>query len=59
MRSACSYSPHLPDFSATGYIADEGVVRLWRVNNKTSEPQVRMSVYSFYQKPETDVTIYE
>ncbi|EEG84248.1 hypothetical protein PROPEN_02603 [Proteus penneri ATCC 35198] len=38
----------LPEFSATGYIADEGVVRLWRLNNKTSEPQVIMSVYSFY-----------
>lgn len=59
LLSACSSSPQLPEFSATGYIADEGVVRLWRLNNKTSEPQVIMSVYSFYQKPETVVTFYE
>lgn len=59
LLSACSSKPQLPEFSATGYIADEGVVRLWRLNNAVSEPQVIMSVYSFYHKPETVITFYE
>lgn len=59
LLSACSSTPRLPEFSATGYIADEGVVRLWRLNNPASEPQVIMSVYSFYKKPETIITFYE
>lgn len=59
LLSACSSTVQLPEFSATGYIADEGVVRLWRLNNKASEPQVIMSVYSFYKKPETVITFYE
>lgn len=60
LLSACSSnSPQLPEFSATGYIADEGIVRLWRLNNKASEPLVIMSVYSFFQKPETLITFYE
>lgn len=59
LLSACSSTPRLPEFSATGYIADEGVVRLWRLNNTASEPQVIMSVYSFYKKQETVITFYE
>lgn len=59
LLSACSSTVQLPEFSATGYIADEGVVRLWRLNNNASEPQVIMSVYSFYKKPETIITFYE
>lgn len=59
LLSACSSTVQLPEFSATGYIADEGVVRLWRLNNTASEPQVIMSVYSFYKKPETVITFYE
>lgn len=60
LLSACSSTtPKLPEFTASGYIADEGVVRLWRLNNKASEPLVIMSVYSFYQKPETMITFYE
>lgn len=30
LLSACSHQQQLPPFTATGYIADQGVVRIWR-----------------------------
>ncbi|MEI9600535.1 DUF1481 domain-containing protein [Moellerella wisconsensis] len=57
--SACSSQPTLPTFSASGFIADEGVIRLWRLNDPQNEPQVLMVVYSPYQDQNTSVTFFE
>lgn len=59
LLSACSSQPQLPPFSASGYVADDGIVRLWRLNNQNSQPQVIMSVYSPYRHGNTSVTFYE
>ncbi|OTA15512.1 hypothetical protein Xvie_02797 [Xenorhabdus vietnamensis] len=48
MLSACSSQPRTPLFSASGFVTDGGVVRLWRLNDQNSKPQVIMSVYSPY-----------
>ncbi len=57
--SACSNHSSPPQFSASGYIADSGVVRLWRQDNAQQQPQVLMSVYSPYSGDNTRVTFYE
>lgn len=57
--SACSSQPTLPTFSASGFIADDGVIRLWRLNDPQNEPQVLMVVYSPYQDQNTSVTFFE
>lgn len=57
--SACSSLSDPPQFSASGYIADSGVVRLWRQDNAQQQPQVLMSVYSPYFGGNTRVTFYE
>lgn len=56
--SACS-SQSSPQFSASGYIADSGVVRVWRQDNAQQQPLVLMSVYSPYSGDNTRVTFYE
>ncbi|WP_145600989.1 DUF1481 domain-containing protein [Yersinia frederiksenii] len=57
--SACSSQSGTPQFSASGYIADNGVVRLWRQDNAQQQPLVLMSVYSPYSGDNTRVTFYE
>ncbi|AJJ12739.1 hypothetical protein CH64_2898 [Yersinia rohdei] len=57
--SACGSQSDSPQFSASGYIADSGVVRLWRQDNAQQQPQVLMSVYSPYSGDNTRVTFYE
>lgn len=57
--SACSNQSGTPQFSASGYIADSGVVRLWRQDNAQQQPLVLMSVYSPYSGENTRVTFYE
>ncbi|AIN19498.1 MULTISPECIES: DUF1481 domain-containing protein [Yersinia] len=57
--SACSSQSGPPQFSASGYIADSGVVRIWRQDNTQQQPQVLMSVYSPYSGDNTRVTFYE
>ncbi|PHM30090.1 DUF1481 domain-containing protein [Xenorhabdus innexi] len=59
LLSACSVQPKEPTFSASGFITDGGVIRLWRLNDQDSKPQVIMSVYSPYQHKNTTVTFYE
>ena len=36
LLAGCSSSSSLPDFTASGYLADRGVVRIWRKNNQHS-----------------------
>ncbi|CNL72956.1 DUF1481 domain-containing protein [Yersinia aldovae] len=57
--SACSSQSGSPQFSASGYITDNGVVRLWRQDNAQQQPLVLMSVYSPYSGDNTRVTFYE
>jgi Protein of unknown function (DUF1481) len=57
--SACSSQSGSPQFSASGYIADSGVVRLWRQDNAQQQPQMLMSVYSPYFGDNTRITFYE
>ncbi|WP_430247999.1 DUF1481 domain-containing protein [Providencia sp. PAZ2] len=58
--SACSSnSPRLPEFSASGFIADEGVIRMWRLNDAKSQPLVLMVVYSPYKRTDTSVNFFE
>ncbi|TDB52450.1 DUF1481 domain-containing protein [Photorhabdus khanii] len=57
--SACTNQLKQPSFSASGFIADDGVVRLWHLNDQNSKPLVLMSVYSPYRNGNTIVTFYE
>ncbi|MDR0218188.1 MAG: DUF1481 domain-containing protein [Enterobacteriaceae bacterium] len=59
LLSACSNQPPKTIFSASGFITDGGVTRLWRLNDQNSKPQVIMSVYSPYQHKNTTITFYE
>nr|WP_272689904.1 DUF1481 domain-containing protein [Providencia sp. PROV020] len=60
MLSACSSNaPKLPEFSASGFIADDGVIRMWRLNNAQSQPLVLMVVYSPYKGTDTSVNFFE
>lgn len=59
LLSACSVQPEFPPFSASGYIADDGAVRMWRLN-ADNQPRVLMSVFSPYRSgQQTVVTVYE
>ncbi|WON77236.1 DUF1481 domain-containing protein [Serratia sp. UGAL515B_01] len=57
--SACSFRSSTPSFSATGFVADQGVVRIWRRDDRQQRPSVLMSVYSPYRGPGTISTLYE
>ncbi|MFD1094054.1 DUF1481 domain-containing protein [Providencia vermicola] len=60
MLSACSSNaPKLPEFSASGFIADDGVIRMWRLNDAKSQPIVLMVVYSPYKGTDTSVNFFE
>lgn len=60
MLSACSSNaPKLPEFSASGFIADDGVIRMWRLNDAKSQPLVLMVVYSPYKGTDTSVNFFE
>lgn len=57
--SACSFRSAPPTFTASGFVAEQGVVRLWRLDDEQHRPQVLMSVYSPYRGPGTISTLYE
>ncbi|MEX9975648.1 DUF1481 domain-containing protein [Providencia rettgeri] len=60
MLSACSSNaPKLPEFSTSGFIADDGVIRMWRLNDAKSQPLVLMVVYSPYKGTDTSVNFFE
>ncbi len=59
LLSACSIQPKIPLFSASGFVTADGVIRLWRLNDQNSQPQIIMSVYSPYHAKDTTVTFYE
>lgn len=53
----CSSHSTLPDFTASGYLADRGAVRIWR---KDSQQQVAhmMTVFSPFNGDATEITDY-
>ncbi len=58
--AACgSHHKAPPSFTASGYIADRGAVRLWRKDDETHQTVNLVSVYSPYQGGNTVVTRYQ
>lgn len=57
LLAGCS-SRQMPDFTASGYLADRGAVRIWR---KTPSPQSThlQTVYTPFTEPVTETTDYQ
>lgn len=55
----CSSKDTTPLFSASGYVADQGINRLWRRDNADHHPQTIVNVYSPYYGGDTVITRYE
>ncbi|SUW65843.1 Protein of uncharacterised function (DUF1481) [Buttiauxella agrestis] len=55
---ACSSQPPLPPFTASGYIADKGVVRIWRKDNSDDHSIHMLAVLSPIQKGATTTSDY-
>ncbi|WP_339038421.1 DUF1481 domain-containing protein [Serratia symbiotica] len=52
--SACNFHPYIPRFTASGLVADQGVIRLWRKkDDEQHSAQVLLSVYSPYRRAGT------
>lgn len=50
LLAGCSSSQKLPPFSASGYLADRGVVRLWRKNTASDDVTIRVLYTPFDQE---------
>ncbi|UHM92815.1 DUF1481 domain-containing protein [Rahnella victoriana] len=46
-------------FFASGYVADQGINRIWREDSAQNEPQTILNVYSPYYGGDTIITRYE
>ena len=55
---ACSSKPPLPPFTASGYIADQGVVRIWRKDNSDDGTIRMLTAFSPRQKGATTTSDY-
>lgn len=53
----CSSTPDIPPFSASGYLADRGVVRIWRKNSDHQSVHIR-TLYTPFSGGEGEVTDY-
>jgi len=53
----CSSTPDIPPFSASGYLADRGVVRIWRKNSDHQSVHIR-TFYTPFSGGEGEVTDY-
>jgi len=53
----CSSTPDIPPFSASGYLADRGVVRIWRKNSDHQSVHIR-TFYTPFSGSEGEVTDY-
>jgi hypothetical protein len=53
----CSSHSSLPDFTASGYLADRGVVRIWRKNSDRDSVHM-MTVFTPFSGGTADVTHY-
>lgn len=57
--SACGSSSAPPRFLATGYVADQGIMRIWRKDSGSGQPLALMSVYTPLRDNGTVVSQYE
>ncbi|WP_230492875.1 DUF1481 domain-containing protein [Martelella alba] len=58
--AACAHHQEkTPSFTASGYIADRGVIRLWRNDNAAQQSVAILSVYSPYEGDNTTLTRYQ
>ena len=57
--AGCSFHTEPPTFTASGYIADQGINRLWRQDDDQNHPQTLINVYSPYRGKQTVITRYE
>lgn len=53
----CSSTPDIPPFSASGYLTDRGVVRIWRKNSDHQSVHIR-TFYTPFSGGEGEVTDY-
>ena len=58
MLAGCSSGPAHPDFSASGYLADRGAVRIWR-KERDSHVTRLMTVYTPFNSPTVETTDYQ
>lgn len=58
MLAGCSSRPKYPDFSASGYLADRGAVRIWR-KERDSHVTRLMTVYTPFNGPTVETTDYQ
>ncbi|WP_413727389.1 DUF1481 domain-containing protein [Sodalis sp. RH19] len=60
LLTACgSHSKAPPAFTASGYVADRGAMRLWRKDDAAQQTVNIVSVYSPYQGENTIITRYQ
>jgi hypothetical protein len=57
LLSGCSATPDLPAFTASGYLADRGAVRIWRKNSDHDLIHLR-TVYNPFSTPVRETTDY-
>lgn len=55
----CSSHQDTPLFTASGYVADQGIYRLWREDDHQHRPETIINVYSPYYGKDTAITRYE
>jgi hypothetical protein len=54
----CSSTPKTPDFSASGYLADRGAVRIWRKNSHHQAVHIRTLFTPFNHQNAGEITDY-
>lgn len=57
--AGCSFNSGRPIFTASGFVTDDGVVRVWRKDDNHQHPLVLMSVYNPSHGTGTITTLYE
>ncbi|WNN44077.1 DUF1481 domain-containing protein [Winslowiella toletana] len=57
LLAGCSSRSSLPDFTASGYLADRGAVRIWRKDTH-QEVSHMMTVFSPFEGDATEITDY-
>lgn len=57
LLAGCSSRPTLPDFTASGYLADRGAVRIWRKDHEQQVAHMK-TVFSPFNGDATEITDY-
>lgn len=58
MLAGCSSRPKIPDFTASGYLADRGAVRIWRKDTSQHASHL-VTVYTPFTGGNTETTDYQ